>query len=201
MINKLINGLLIITIFIFIESSANYKYINFLNKKTLFIGSWKLRSTNDEKFNDHVFLNLNIDNTFKLRTVKSNGIFAIKTSKYGKINYNLGYNLLKFNFIRKKSYFDIEFKSINKYSYSIFGIEVPEIKFDSNEFYNINHKISAKYYEKSLYVTNLETKKYYIFDVYNDKEKKPYIEMSLNNLLFTQIFGFIINYIFVKIMN
>ena len=37
--------------------------------------------------------------------------------------------------------------------------------------------------------------------MYNDKEKKPYVEMSLNNLLFTQIFSFIINYFFVKIIN
>ena len=186
---------------LFISLSYTYSQISFLSKKTILIGSWKLRSTNDDKFNDHVYLNLNIDNTFKLRSVKSNGIIAIKTSKYGKINYDIGYNLLKFNFIRKKSYFDIEFKSINKYSYSVFGIEVPEIKFDSNEYYNINYKISTKYYEKSLYITNIETNKYYIFDVHNDKEKKPYVEMSLNNLLFTQIFGFIVNYIFVKFIN
>lgn len=201
MINILTNRLVIILVFILIELSSSYRYLNFLNKKRFFIGSWKLRSSNDDNFNDYVYLKLNIDNTFKLRSVKSNGIFAIKTSKYGKINYNLIYNLLKLNFIRKRSYFDIEFKSINKYSYSIFGIEIPEIKFDSNEFYNINHKISVKYFEKSLYITNLETNKYYIFDMYDDKEKKPYVEMSLNNLLFTQIFSFIINYFFVKIIN
>lgn len=200
MINILTNRLLIILVFI-LELSSSYRYLNFWNKKTLFVGSWKLRTSNDVNFNYYVYLKLNIDNTFKLRSVKSNGIFAIKTSKYGKINYNLIYNLLKLNFIRKRSYFDIEFKSINKYSYSIFGIEIPEIKFDSNEFYNINHKISVKYFDKSLYITNLETNKYYIFDMYNDKEKKPYVEMSLNNLLFTQIFSFIINYFFVKIIN
>ena len=119
MINILTNRLLIILVFI-LELSSSYRYLNFWNKKTLFVGSWKLRTSNDVNFNYYVYLKLNIDNTFKLRSVKSNGIFAIKTSKYGKINYNLIYNLLKLNFIRKRSYFDIEFKSINKYSYSIY---------------------------------------------------------------------------------
>ena len=99
MINILTNKLLIILVFILIELSSSYRFLNFWNKKTLFVGFWKLRSSNDDNFNDYVYLKLNIDNTFKLRSVKSNGIFAIKTSKYGKINYNLIFTKIHYSSI------------------------------------------------------------------------------------------------------
>ena len=64
MINILTNRILIILVFI-LELSSSYRYLNFWNKKTLFVGSWKLRTSNDDNFNYYVYLKLNIDNTFK----------------------------------------------------------------------------------------------------------------------------------------
>ena len=107
--NKL-KYLLIIFIFILLEINKcglTFVTIHFLS------GMWKLRYTNNKKSKDHVFLQLNNDNSFVLRMVESNGILAIKTSKYGKINYDNNHNLFNLNYFRKKSRILISIKSIS----------------------------------------------------------------------------------------
>lgn len=172
----------------------------FIDKHCL-SGLWKLRFTNDKKLNDYVFLQLNNDDSFVLRSVKSDGILATKTSKYGKINFDNNHNLIRFNNFRKRSRMSIQIKSINKFSYSLFGVEIPEIKYDSDDSYNIEHIIDVKNYDKTLFIRDIDTNKYYIFDITNGIEKKPFVEMSFNTLLFSQFFGFLVNYILVKMIN
>ena len=90
----------------------------------------------------------------------------------------------------------INFNNVNKYSYSYFGIEFPEIKYKQISDYNIERKIRVQQKDFTLFIKDYETNFYYIFDLTQDlnNKKLPYIEIPFNTLLFTNIIGYINNY-------
>jgi hypothetical protein len=97
----------------------------------------------------------------------------------------------------------IIFNNIHKYTYSIFGIEFPEIRYKQIPNYNIKKNIRIKQKGYTLYVTDLDNENYYLFDLTHTLNYKrlPYVDTALNNLIFVQLFSFFLNLILVKIIS
>lgn len=193
--NKKYMKLFIICIIIYLNK---YSLNLIINTNPLLIGTWRLRTTNDKKIDEHSYLILNEDNTFKLRSLKYDNFIAIKTSRTGIIK-NINKNPLKLPF-DKNIELKIGFTSYSKYSYSIFGIEIPEFKIISNNNYKIEKYIDIYYEDKTLFIQTKKGDIFYIFDLYIKDDKMPHIEITLNNLIITQIISFIINLILTKIL-
>jgi hypothetical protein len=204
-----------IIFYIFLLSVNGYKL---LNKLPLMIGTWKLRSTNNKNLNiNYTYLTLDINDIVKIKTIKSNGFISIKTSRSGILtliknnNKFIRFDILKFfNRINNKDVendFDINitFTNINKYSYSIFGLETPDNKIETNiidnkNIFKYNYNINVKQTDNTIYVNDMNTAHYYIFDLITNINKFPIPDSQINSLLFTQLFGFIINYILIRII-
>jgi hypothetical protein len=170
-----------------------------MHNHIFYVGTWKLRISNDRRLNSITYLVLNIDNTFKIKTINSNGFIAIKTYKYGKLKLNKFKQLIKKSKSKNKINVNAIFDSQHKYSYSVFGIEVPEIKFEDYEYVNLNKNLDIICINNALLIK--DKYKYYLFDLIDNPDKLPYIETSLNTMLFTQFFGFILNLILIKIIH
>jgi hypothetical protein len=152
-------------------------------------GTWMLRYTNDKNFIAvQSYLIIQENEIVKLKTVRMNGIFAIKISKTGKIQK------IRMNYLQQNMDIDIQFNQVNKYSYSIFGIEIPEFRYDQIKEYKVQRKLSIRESEKMLYIIDKDTKYTYIFDLLLYNTKLPYIEMSIYTFIFTQFVGFFINF-------
>ena len=180
----------IIFIQLLIRQIYCYDYI--MKNNYILLGNWKLRNTNDKRLNNKyslIYLNINFDDTFKLKCIDNNGIVATKTCNYGKF---YDYNKIYHFFNKNEYHLYTEFNIINKFSYSFFGIKFPEIQIiKSNK--KIIKNIIVKKINNVLFISC--NKKYYIFDLYNNNNKLPYIEMSINTLFISQIIGFFIYYI------
>jgi len=186
-----------------------------LNEAPYFQGSYLLRKTNDLSFkNKYTYLILNENNNIKLKTIIQKGIFAIKISRTGIIQFNNNYKTIfnpiyhitinkKLNNINFDNDINItvKFNNVNKYSYSLFGIQFPEIKYKEISDYNIIKNIRVKQKDYTLFITNSDDNSYYIFDLNSNSEKLPFTEIPINTLLFTQIFGFIFNILLVKFLD
>jgi hypothetical protein len=183
-----------------------------LNEAPYFMGTYLLRKTNDESLmSSYTYLILNDNNNIKLKSIIQNGPFATKISRTGSLKfinnlktifnpmYHITFNK-KLNDIIVDNDVNllVTFNNVNKYSYSVLGIEFPELKYKQISNYNINKKIRVRQKNYTLYVT--DDKYYYLFDLNSEliKGKLPYVEIPFNTLLFTQIFGFIINILLVK---
>jgi len=177
------------------------------------LGTWKLRDTNDNKFKiNYTFLKLKYDDTVIVKSIDLEGLlFATKISRSGKLkyiknnnkifNYNLDNIYKKINLIKETNNLDLEidFNMIDKYSYSIFGIEMPKFRYyQNNKNYGSLKKINVKQRDTSLYIIDNETKDYYLFDLCTDTNRLPYIETPLNTFLFSQLLSFLINLTLVK---
>jgi len=191
------------------------KTYSFMNESPYFLGTYLLRKTNDKSIKlKYTYLILNENNTIKLKTIDQNGIFATKISRTGTIEfirnrktifnplYHLTFNK-KLNDVNMDNDIDVivRFNSVNKYSYSILGVEFPEIKYKQNLNYNIEKIVRIKQKNYNFYITDKET--YYLFDLYPNLigNKLPYVETPINTLIFTQIFGFISNLLLVKFLD
>ena len=150
--NKKYMKLFIISIFVYLDK---YSLNLIINTNPLLIGTWRLRTTNDKKIDKHSYLILNEDNTFKLRSLKYDNFIAIKISRTGIIK-NINKNPLKLPF-DKNIELKIGFTSYSKYSYSIFGIEIPEFKIISNNNYKIEKYIDIYYEDKTLFIQTILT--------------------------------------------
>lgn len=158
-----------------------------LNTYPFLMGTWVLRATNDHSLKEgYTFLVLNDDNSIKLKTIYQEGIFGVKKSRSGYIE-----NVLtnKNNTVLK-----IKYNSYNKYSQSIFGIQIPEVK-SENVKYSINKQLNARLIDRSLLVTDVGSPLYYLFDLQIGKIKSPLIETGINTLIFTQFVSFFLNLI------
>lgn len=191
--------------------------ISLMNETPYLLGTYLLRKTNDKAIiSKYTYLILNEDDSFKLKTINLNGIFGTKISKNGNFkiikNYKTIFNPIYYLTINNKLNNilpdnDVEllinFNNINKYSYSFFGVEYPEIKYKQNSNYSIQKHIRVKQKINTLYITDIDNKFYYIFDLNQNLSmyKLPYVETAINNLLFTQIISFIINFILIKIIS
>ena len=184
---------------------------SFLTNAPYFLGTYILRKTNDNKLDSTLsYLILNDDNNIKFKTINLKGIIATKISRTGTIKFNkknIKYNYLnyKVNNIKFTNDFDliINFNNVNKYSYSYFGIEFPEIKYKQISDYNIERKIRVQQKDFTLFIKDYETNFYYIFDLTQDlnNKKLPYIEIPFNTLLFTNIIGYITHILLVNIFH
>jgi hypothetical protein len=182
------------------------------------LGTYVLRKTNDVMLNKkYTYLTLN-ENNIKLKTINKTGFFATKKSRTGNVkllNRNRKfkdwfnpYTYVKkiTNVPRMKTDNDVElllcFNKLSKYSYSILGIEFPEIKYDQVIDYNIQINIRVQQKDKMLFVTD-ENGNYYIFDLFPNINiyRLPYVETALYTLVFTQVISSIVNYVFLKIIH
>jgi hypothetical protein len=200
--------IILLTWFYIINGFKKYRFKKYiLNELPFLLGPYNLRITNDNKFKRGLYtqLILNRDDEIKLKTTMFNGFIAYKTSRSGNItkwknNNNLISNIKKIfsknsiNLINENNEISltIQFNNINKYSYSILGIEFPEFKY-KQDFYNIRKDIIVKQKENTLYIEDNENSYYYIFDLAYPNEKRPFTETQLNTFIFTQIVGIIIN--------
>jgi hypothetical protein len=176
-------------IYIFLLLKCSYSYNRIINNYLL--GNYILRKTNDPVIkNSYSYLILNQNNTIKLKTVSLNNIIATKVSRTGIISIKNNYK----NIFNNEDVYNIilEFNNVNKYSYSLFGIEYPEIKYKQNSNYSKHKYLQVKRKDSTFVVTD-DNNYYYIFDLIYYKYRLPYIEISVNTLLASNILGFIIN--------
>jgi hypothetical protein len=167
-------------------------------------GNWVLRFTNDKKFkNKYSYLVLQPYNDLKIKSI-SNGILKTKVSRSGNLILKKNNNPI-FKFYRPRQYYNfdednnIDFMLIinnyNTYSYSILGLEIPQIKYKEVSDYNLKLNLNIKHKDKTLLVTDLDTNLYYLFDLNTNQVKLPYIEISVTTLLFSKFFDIIISHL------
>ena len=90
--------------------------------------------------------------------------------------------------------FVVKFNSVSEYTYSMLGIEFPEIKYNQIDDYNLQKNIRVQQHDKMLYITD-EYDNYYIFDLYLNLNlnRLPFVETALYTLIFSDVIGFLIN--------
>jgi hypothetical protein len=154
-------------------------------------GNWVLRTTNDINIDKGLnYIQIKEEPILKLKTLKQDGLFGIKKSRTAFIN--------NINDLDNNTYaFTLKYSRKNTYSYSFLGIEIPEFRSNSIEYYREkNFKINFS--DKTMLVTSndsdsdIDNSFYYIFDLYIGKLKYPNAETSINTFIFTQIFGIIL---------
>jgi len=183
----------------------------FIVEPPYLLGTYLLRKTNDISFESkYTYLDIN-ENNIKLKTIYKNWVIATKKSRGGSVSIKKPrFEPLKTinKWINKQSFDpdnDVElflrFNSINKYTYSLFGIEFPEIKYEQITNYNLEKNIRVRVKGTTLYVTD-DFNNYYIFDIYPTNTlnlRLPYVETAIYTLLFTEILGSAINLELMKI--
>ena len=174
----------------------------FIQTSPYLLGTYLLRKTNDgaEK-TKYAYLILNDENNIKFKTIVQNGIFATKISKTGRIEYKMSLkNVISRLFGIGNYDISVRFNNVNKYSYSFFGIEFPEIRYKQNSNYNIQRNMNVEYMDNKILIRDDDTDNYYLFDLYGNinMNRMPYVELSIKTLLMTQIIGFVINLFLVK---
>ena len=190
-----------------LSSSLAIRHKNILSKNVspLMFGTYIMRKTDNKMItSQYTFLIVNDATNIKLKTIQENGFLATKVSKTGTVEYIPSIkNAL--NFILRKSEYDVIVKinNVNKYSYSLFGIEFPEFRYKQISNYNIHYKMTAVYVDKSLYIVDTTTpaRVFYLFDLYTNSKtnKLPYIEVSFNTFVITQVLSFLINLLLIKV--
>lgn len=185
----------------------------FLIEPPYLLGTYILRKTNDISFDSkYTYLVLN-ENSVKLKTIYQNWIIATKKSRTGSVTLQSDLNRPK-KFLdrlvnQKKIVSDMDidlvvrFNSLNKYTYSIFGIEFPEIKYEQITDYNIQKNIRVQVKGSTLYITD-DFGSYYIFDIFptmNMSTRMPYVETALYTLVFTEVITSMIDLGLMKLIN
>lgn len=170
-----------------------FKTINSLSivSSPYLLGTYQLRHTNNKLLNTkYAYLILNDDNNIKLKTIIQNGIFATKVSKTGRIEYKTNIkNIISRIFGFNNYDIIVRFNNVNKYSYSILGVEFPEFRYRQIANYNIEKNINVRYKDNTIYIKDYNINNYYIFDIYPSVStyRLPYIDISFNTLIITQI--------------
>ena len=167
-------------------------------------GTYLLRTTNNVNIKSkYTYLIVNDKKNIKIKTIQESGFLATKTSKRGTVEIIPNFKNL-ISYIFKKSSYDIRivFNNVNKYSYSYFGIEFPEIKYKQISNYSSEIKLTIDYKHNTIFMVD-EDKFYYVFDLYPyiKTNKLPYIEMPFNTFLFSQLLSFVINLLLVRFFN
>jgi len=162
--------------------------------KPLIYGTWLLRNTNDRKIDNSLnYLIINDNETIKFKSLEYNYFYGIKNSRTAMIQNITNYDNNTYN---------IEFKYFKKntYTYSLFGIEIPEIRTKSEEYYK-EKNLTLNLYNNILLIIDNDLSIYYIFDLYLGKIKYPNIETQFNTFIFTQIFGILIGILINKLID
>lgn len=152
--------------------------------KPIFFGNWLLRATNDNYINSGLsYIRIDKD-CIKIKTLKQNGFIGIKNSRTATINQIL--------FDNNSYLINLNYSTKNIYSYSILGIEIPEIKATS-ENYNKITNLNITVYDKTLLIYDNNSSFYYIFDLYIGNIKNPNTETNINTFIFTQFISILLN--------
>jgi len=154
-------------------------------------GNWILRTSNDINIEKELnYIQIQEEPIIKLKSFKQDGLFGIKKSRTAFIN--------DINNIDKNSYlFSLKYSRKNTYSYSFLGIEIPEFKSNSINYYKIKN-LTINIVDKSMFINDNDSNLYYIFDLYVGKLKYPNIETNITTFIFTQIFSIVLSLIITK---
>jgi hypothetical protein len=186
-----------------------------INENPFLLGTFVLRTTNDPSLvNKFTTLILKDDGTIKVKTLAQNGIVATKISRSGtirlrynnkkNINYyisNLANNKISEKYqLENDINIEVNFNNVNKYSYSFFGIEVPEFRYEQITDFIISKKVNVQQKENVLFIKDDLMNYYYLFDITSCEKKRPFIEMTLFTLFTSQIISSLINIIFIKLL-
>jgi hypothetical protein len=173
-------------------------FIDFNNDIPLLFGTWMLRYTNDRQLeNTQTFLEFNHNKKIKLKTIYQDGVIGKKISRIG---YVKNIKIIKNDINVTKTIVSIQYEYITKYSFSIFGIKIPEIK-NENKYLLVNQELSVNIFEKTIIFENTKLPIYYIFDLQIGKIKLPFVETYLNTFIFTQFISFFFNIILANILH
>lgn len=159
----------------------------------LMFGTWILRISNDISLDKGLnYIQIQEEPIIKLKTLKQDKLFGIKKSRTAYIN--------DINYIDDNEYsFTLKYSRKNTYSYSFLGVEIPEFKSNSIEYYK-EKNLTIKLYDKTMIITDNDKYFYYIFDLYIGKLKYPNAETSINTFIFTQLFSIIVSLLISKMM-
>jgi hypothetical protein len=159
------------------------------DQKKFIFGQWNLRYTNDKYFDKkHCYIIIKEKNEIKLKTIFSNGYESKKISQTGKLKIKK----------RKHDEFQINlnFNRKSLYSHTLVGIKIPEIQHYNNDFYFKKKSFHCKISDRSLYLKDVDTKYFYIFDLEScNANNRPDIEMSFGFFMFSQIFAILLGMI------
>jgi hypothetical protein len=132
------------------------------------------------------------DYNIKLSTIYQDNFIGKKINRKG---------LIKQIYLEEnKTFIDIKYEYLNKYSLSIAGIKIPEIN-NSKEKYIIHKKFNIELYENTLILQDKHLPIYYIFDLYVGKKEPAFIETYLNTFIITQFIVFFLNYLLAKFIH
>ena len=169
-----------------------------MRMKQLFYGTWILRNTNNPELNCQSATNYLIiknDETIHFKTfVNYNYILGLKKSKKAQITCS--------QFDDTNETLSLRFSWISKhiYTYSILGIEIPEIKTNSIDYFSDNY-MNISLHNNNILIVNDNNQNhnynhthknkdiYYIFDLYKGNMKYPNIDITFNTFVFSQIFS------------
>lgn len=159
----------------------------------LMFGTWVLRTSNDiEILGGLNYIQIQEEPIIKLKTLKQDGMFGIKKSRTAYINH--------INYINENSYsFTLKYSRKNTYSYSFLGIQIPEFKSNSIEYYK-EKNLTINLFDKTIIITDNEKYLYYIFDLYIGKLQYPNTETTINTFVFTQLFSILMSLIIEKLL-
>ena len=93
---------------------------------------------------------------------------------------------------------ELVINSVNRYSYSFLGIEIPQIKYKQDTYDNLTKKINIKHKNKIIYITDINNNIYYLFDLDTQLKKTPYIEISITTLIINKLFDLLFSIILKK---
>jgi hypothetical protein len=151
----------------------------------LLFGTWVLRLSNDIYLEKGLnYIQIQEEPIIKLKTLNQDGLFGIKKSRTAFIN--------DITYLEDNSYkFKLKYSRKNTYSYSFLGIEIPEFKSNSIEYYK-EKNLTVKFFDKTAIITDNDNDFFYIFDLYIGKIKYPNTETTINTFIFTQLFSLIV---------
>ena len=166
-----------------------------LRKKNAFLlGTWIIRSTNDNLLSKGIsYLVIKNDNTVKLRNLNQEGFIGTKKSITGIITNITNFNDLQYQI-------NLKYSHLNKYSYSLFGVEIPELKSESKN-YLVNKIFNITLCDNTLLVEDNNSPLYYLYDLHIGDIRRPHIETGMNTFFFTQVISFIFNLILAKLIH
>lgn len=155
------------------------------------LGTWLLRATNDKYINSKngIYYIEIYEDFIKFKHIYNKGLIMEKKSVTGTIN------IVDSDLTKNTATVDIIFNQYNIYSHSIFGIELPELKSKYRNF-SIKKKITTELHDNSLLIHDSKIPLYYLFGQQNGKIKSPFIEISYNTFLFSQLVGILLNILF-----
>ena len=154
------------------------------------LGTWFLRATNDKYINNKegVFYMKIHEDYLKFKHIYTQGIIMEKKS------ITSTFEIINYNYTENTADVIITYNKYNVYSHSFLGVELPELK-SKNKIITSKRKVTAQLLDNSLLIHDSKTPLYYLFDLQIGKIKSPFIEISLNTFIFSQIIGIILSQI------